>query len=353
MKLSVKHGSFAYKVGTPVLTDLSFDTESGDLLAILGPNGTGKTTLLRCLTDSLHWNQGRSCLDGKDIRTIPARTFWSRVSYVPQAKGAASSLSAEDMILLGRTGRLGLFSAPGKADIERAHELAERLHISYLLEKKCTEMSGGELQMVLIARALAAEPELIILDEPESNLDFRNQLIVLNTISSLSASGMCCIFNTHYPTHALMRANKSLILKKGGGSIFGNTAEVLTETNIQETFGVKTVIGEVETDGNIYQTILPLSLASKDTVPLTAESNTPCIAVISVIFSDINLSERINRTFHDHQNAIIGRMGLPDHGTGMHIITVTMDSQESEVRSLTQSLQILPGVNVKATLAKK
>ena len=118
--------------------------------------------------------------------------------------------------------------------------------------------------MVLIARALAAESEILILDEPESNLDFKNQLIVLDAMSRLAAEGMCCIFNTHYPTHALMRATKSLIVPKQGEAFFGDTAQIVTEENIEKAFGVETVIGEVETRGNQYKSILPLRIAKEE-----------------------------------------------------------------------------------------
>ena len=107
-----------------------------------------------------------------------------------------------------------------------ADQVMERLGILHLKEKKCSEISGGELQMVLIARALASQPRILVLDEPESNLDFKNQLIVLETLSRLAAEGMICLFNTHYPAHALQRAGKSFLLCKDGSSIFGPTREV-------------------------------------------------------------------------------------------------------------------------------
>lgn len=261
MKLTVEKASFSYKHDVPVIKNLSFRAESGELIAILGPNGAGKTTLLRCMMGFLHWNDGRCLIDGEDVQTMPPRKLWQCISYVPQARGAFASLNARDMILLGCTNRIGLFSTPKKKDLEQVEILAGQLGITKLLDKKCTEISGGELQMVLIARALAAKPKLLILDEPESNLDFKNQLIVLDTMSRLASEGICCIFNTHYPTHALMRATKSLILQKGGACIFGDTEEVLTEKNIERAFGVKAVIGEVETSDKIYRSILPLRVA--------------------------------------------------------------------------------------------
>ena len=145
MKLTVENASFGYRPETPVIRELNLTVESGTLAAVLGPNGAGKTTLLRCLMGFLKWKGGRTLLDGVDIRQIPERKLRSRISYVPQAKGGALSLPAEDMISLGRTGKMGLFSAPGEDDRKTVRRIAEDMGIERLLPKKCTEMSGGEL----------------------------------------------------------------------------------------------------------------------------------------------------------------------------------------------------------------
>ncbi len=235
MILRVENGCFAYRGGAEVLRNVNLETASGELTAVLGPNGAGKTTLLRCLLGRLKWTAGRSFITDGDPK---------RISYVPQARGVTSPLSVEDMILLGRTGHMNLFGTPSEHDRETARQAAERLGIDGLLDRRCTEISGGELQMVLIARALAAEPELIVLDEPESNLDFRNQLITLDILTGLKESGICCLFNTHYPEHALTRADRTLLLPKNAEPIFGPTSEVLTEENIAAVFGVDAYIGE-------------------------------------------------------------------------------------------------------------
>ncbi|MGN0335832.1 MAG: ABC transporter ATP-binding protein [Lachnospiraceae bacterium] len=261
MKLSVENGCFSYEAGHQILKDINFSVESGELLAILGPNGAGKTTLLRCIMGFLSWERGRSLLDGEEMHRMSQKKLWQKIGYVPQAKINSSALPVSDMILLGCTNRLNVFETPGEAERTEVEKIAGQLGIHSLLHKKCNEISGGELQMVLIARALAARPKLLVLDEPESNLDFKNQLIVLDTMSGLVSEGMCCIFNTHYPTHALMRADKSLILQKNGEAFFGKTQQIITEENIESAFSVETVIGEVKRHGNIYRSILPLRIS--------------------------------------------------------------------------------------------
>ena len=351
MVLKISNAAFAYKKNQNIINNLNFEAKSGDLIAILGPNGAGKTTLLRCLMGFLKFNTGTSLLDEADIYKLSSKKLWSKVSYVPQAKGNTSSLTAHDMILLGMSSKIGVFSAPTESDKNKATNIAKSLGIEYLLNKKCNQMSGGELQMVLIARALSSDPELLILDEPESNLDFRNQLIVLDTLSALAAKGMCVIFNTHYPEHALTRANKALILHKGGKTVFGETQKIVTEETIREAFGVKTIISEIETPGNVYKSIMPIKLAEKNT-EIKENTSDNAIAVLSVIFSDYNLSSRINEIFTKYADKIIGRMGMPYNKSGVYIINVTVDASINEIEALRHELSILPGINVKATVAE-
>lgn len=352
MQLNVRNISFSYKKNIPVVQNLSFEVNSGDLVAILGPNGAGKTTLLKCIMGFLKLSDGQCLLDGDEINKIPSRRLWNKISYVPQAKSTSSSLSAEEMILLGLTSKIGIFSVPTTKDRNKIRDLAKKLGIENLLCKKCNEISGGELQMVLIARALAADPELLILDEPESNLDFRNQLIVLDTLSALAASGIAVIFNTHYPEHALTRANKSLIIRKNGSSIFGDTTKVVTEENIKSAFGVSAVIRDIETAGNIYKSILPLHISNLDEKDNTSQ-NRSSIGVLSIIFSNYSYGTRINEILSRYGKYVIGRMGMPYSSGGVYIVNVTLDAPISEIESLQQELTIFTGVNVKATISEK
>ena len=179
---------------------------------------------------------------------------------MPQAKQSSLFCTVEEMVLLGRSSRIGAFSAPSKEDFRQARAAIERLGLSHLLGRRCCELSGGEVQMVLIARALSSQPGVLVLDEPESNLDFKNQLLVLDTIEELAKSGLTCIFNTHFPAHALRRANQALMLGHGGKSVCGKTCDVVTEDRISEFFGVRAVIGEMQTPLGVYQDVIPVSI---------------------------------------------------------------------------------------------
>lgn len=261
MKFEVCNGTFYYSENENVFENVCFNVQDGDVLAILGPNGVGKTTLLRCSMGLLKWKKGDTKINDVSIDDIPYRTLWKIIGYVPQAKKAAFSYTADEMVVLGRGAHLGLFEKPHKKDYEIAYEAMHTIGIDYLKGRLCSRMSGGEFQMVLIARALAAEPHILILDEPESNLDYKNQLIILNTISYLSKSkNISCIINTHYPEHAMRIANKSLILKRNRCSTFGETSKIITEKNMKDTFGVNVKIENFSEGGKEYKTVIPISL---------------------------------------------------------------------------------------------
>ena len=166
MIFEVKSGSFGYEKAH-ILNDISFEVQNGEVMSVLGPNGVGKTTLLKCMMGFLKWNRGQTCIDGTPLQQMKSKEIWRRIAYVPQAKGAAFSYSALDMVVLGRSAHVGTFGKPGKEDVSVALQAMEEIGILHLKDKLCTKMSGGELQMVLIARALTVFPEMLVLDEPE------------------------------------------------------------------------------------------------------------------------------------------------------------------------------------------
>ena len=194
MTFCVENGSFSYSNRT-ILQNISFSVSDGEVLCVLGPNGVGKTTLLKCMMGLLKWSSGRTLIDAVPKEQYSQRDLWKRIAYVPQAKGSTFGFTAFDMVLLGRSAHLGTFEQPKAADKQIALHAMEETGILWLKDKLCTEMSGGELQMVLLARALAVQPEMLVFDEPESNLDFKNQLIILDTIYQLAKEKHICANN--------------------------------------------------------------------------------------------------------------------------------------------------------------
>ena len=260
MVFEVRSGCFSYPQ-REVLKDISFSVQSGEILAILGPNGVGKTTLLRCMMGLLAWKSGGTFIDGRPLPEFSMKDLWKQISYVPQAKNSVLALPAKDMVLLGRSAHLGTFQQPGNGDRELSLRAMEQVGILHLAEKNCNQMSGGELQMVLIARALTAHPQILVLDEPESNLDFRNQLIILETIWRLAKEhGISTIVNTHYPEHALKLSDKALLLNRGGVNQYGAASDIINEENMRQAFGVNVSIHDFYVNDTQYSTVVPLSI---------------------------------------------------------------------------------------------
>ena len=271
MSIEVCAGTFAYRGQKPVLQDVSFSVQRGRTLAILGPNGVGKTTLIKCMLGFLPWQSGETRIDGKPLRAYRGRQLWQRVAYVPQARKPAFAYAVQDMVLLGRSPYLGDFATPGSRDREIARQAMEQAGIAHLAGKRCDELSGGELQLVLIARALAAQPRCLVLDEPESGLDLRNQLVVLELISRLCRDqDLTVILNTHYPDHALRVSDEVLLLFPSGATLCGRTQQLLTEDHMQALFGVDIAVLHGQREQRDYSAVIPLEiLKSEEREPWT------------------------------------------------------------------------------------
>ena len=265
MIFEVRNASFGYKKQKNILNNIGFNVEQGEILSILGSNGVGKTTLLKCTRGFNRWKSGATYIDDKKWQDWKIKDIWKRIGYVPQAKKSSFSYTTEEMVLLGRNAHLGLLSQPGKEDKKKAEECLEMIGVEHLRGKLCNEISGGELQMVLVARALATDPELLILDEPESNLDFKNQIIVLDTIKSLCRDRhISSIFNTHYPEHAISVSDKALILYRDGTSSFGDAKSTIIEQKLRRAFDVDVRIRSLDIEGTEYTSVLPIGVINKD-----------------------------------------------------------------------------------------
>lgn len=220
-----------------LLQNINFTVEQSEVISILGANGAGKTTLVKCLLGLLNWTRGQSTLNGKNIKDYKPKEFWSKTAYVPQAKVNSFAYTVEEMVLLGRTPLLGPTEKPHQKDYEMALFCLDQLGIFHLKDKLVSEISGGEYQLALIARALTCQPELLVLDEPESNLDFKNQMIVMEQITKLRATqGISVIMNTHFPEHAINNSDKAIILFPDRTMTFGPTKQTVTEENLSKAF---------------------------------------------------------------------------------------------------------------------
>lgn len=209
-----------------VLEDYSLAVERGSVLAILGANGVGKTTLLNCMVGLRHPDTGRSARNGP-------------VGFVPQLFHSTFAFSVMDIVLMGRARHIGLFGAPRRKDYEVAHRYLDLMNVGHLAERPFNELSGGQRQLVMIAQALSSECEVMILDEPCSALDYKNQSIVINTLRQLNADmGLTIVFTTHAPQHGLEVASHVLLMKDRRSYLHGTVADVLTAENLSRLYEV-------------------------------------------------------------------------------------------------------------------
>jgi iron complex transport system ATP-binding protein len=235
MIISASNLSIGYP-GRLVAEGLSIRVNEGEVLALLGPNGGGKTTLLKTLLGLLPARAGKVLLSGKDISTVSDRERARLIGYVPQVHSGTFAFTVETVVLMGRIAHGSLFARPSARDRDVTWQALERFGIAELAPRPYTEISGGERQLVLLARALAQEPRFIVLDEPTASLDFGNQGKVMREIRALADSGLGVLFTTHDPNHALRAAHRAYLLRAGECLADGPVAETLTGERLQALY---------------------------------------------------------------------------------------------------------------------
>ncbi|OIQ08056.1 putative ABC transporter ATP-binding protein [Moorella thermoacetica] len=248
MKLELQGVASGYGHRT-LIRGISLAVTDGEVLCLLGPNGSGKTTLFKTILGLIRLQGGQILLDGEDISRWSRARLARVMGYIPQAHNPPFPYRVLDVVLMGRTAHLGPMAAPGREDVAIARRAIATLNISHLENRIYTEISGGERQLVLIARALAQEPRLLIMDEPTSALDFGNQLLVLSYIKRLAQMGLAIIMASHFPDHALLYASKVMLLKKGQVYSLGRPEEMVTEENLKSLYGVDVKIIRAELPG--------------------------------------------------------------------------------------------------------
>ena len=219
--------------------DVTFALAPGETLAVLGGNGAGKTTLFRTLLGLLPAQEGSVLVGGDPVARLTPGERARRLAYVPQQHVPAFGFSVLDAVLMGRASRLSAFARPGAADESAAFAALDRLGVAALATRPVTELSGGERQLVLVARALAQEAPVLILDEPTASLDFGNRARVLGEIDRLRAGGMTIMFSTHEPDHALAHADRALLLVRGRPLVLDTVERALTAANIETLYDTR------------------------------------------------------------------------------------------------------------------
>lgn len=247
MSMHVENLCFSYG-SRQVLKGISFDAKPGELISVLGPNGVGKSTLFRCMLGLLPPSKGNVVIGGRNIREMTAADLSKSVAYIPQSHHPVFNFSVFDMVLMGTTAQLGRFAAPGKQQEYLAEAALERVGITHLRDRGCGNISGGERQLVLIARAIAQQAKILVMDEPSANLDFGNKMRVMQIVKDLTGDGYTIIQSTHDPDQAYLYSDKILALHGGTVCGWGTPKDTISNSLISTLYGVDVEVCKIRND---------------------------------------------------------------------------------------------------------
>ncbi len=242
MKLEIQDMSLSYN-HLPVVKGLSFQLQPGELVGLIGPNGCGKTSIIKAISRILALRSGRITLDGKEMQRFSRSELARRVGVVPQNPYLPDTFTVNEVVLLGRNPHLGFLRGEGSRDFAIAWQAMERTGVAPLAERRMSELSGGEKQRVTIARVLAQEPQIILLDEPTANLDINHQIEILHLIKGLcQEKKLAVLIAIHDLNLAAQYCDRLLLISRGQLHSEGTPREVITASNIREVYGVESII---------------------------------------------------------------------------------------------------------------
>jgi len=245
--LRVESGTFSFGDAV-IFNGVDLTVSKGETLCLLGPNGCGKTTLIDCILGFYKLDQGRIMIDDKPVNTLSPKQIAQMIAYVPQKHGRHFSFSVLDVLLMGRAPYTTFYGSPDASDIRRAENILDSLGLSHLKHRDYTRLSGGETQLVMIMRALIQETQVIVMDEPTAHLDFKHELIVLETIVRLiKERGLTLVMATHFPNHAFYFENQGIpvqvaFMNQQRVNSAGPPSRALTEKNLESFYHVKTCV---------------------------------------------------------------------------------------------------------------
>lgn len=245
--------------GKEVLKGLDCALDAGEVLCIVGPNGCGKTTAFRTILGSLRPTAGSVLLDGQPLDALPARLRAKRVAYIPQNHTPVFGFTVQEVVLMGRTSHFAAWQTPGRADRRAALDALEQMGLLALAGQSYLTLSGGQRQMVLIARAIAQAARLLIMDEPGASLDYANQQRLLDVVRALAARGYGVVMSTHNPEHPFAVAHKALLMEDGQAVAFGPPAAALTAQTLERAYGIPMdVLSATDRTGRTHTFCVPV-----------------------------------------------------------------------------------------------
>ncbi len=236
--IEVRGAAFGYGDRT-LFSSIDLDVFAGEVLTILGPNGCGKSTLLRCIGGALTVAAGTVRMGNQDLSALAPGARARRIGFLFQDHTPTFPFTVLDVVSMGRTPHMSIFGMPSPRDITLVEEALDAVDIRHLENRRYTELSGGERQLVLLARTLAQQPEVILLDEPTAHLDVRNQVLCLRTIGALAAQGRSMVMTTHDPNHAFLYPGRVVLMRPDGSLLTGPASDILTDTALSTVYGTQ------------------------------------------------------------------------------------------------------------------
>ena len=256
MRLEVKDLSFSYG-DNKVLNNVYFSSSGGEAIAVLGPNGVGKSTFFKCILGFLPIRKGKIEIEGKDVSIMKGKELSKYIAYIPQSSSPVFNHTVLDSVAMGMNNQIGLFSTPGEKEREKAAAALDRLGILKLKDRGCLNISGGERQLMLIARAMVQDARIIVMDEPTSSLDYGNSYRVMETIMSLSKDGYTILFSTHDPDAAMRYSDRVIAFYKGEIIRDGKPSTVLNTDVLSTLYSINVAIRNVRVREKEYSVCIP------------------------------------------------------------------------------------------------
>ena len=247
MSIEIRNLDFSYGAHR-VLHGITLDIPDGTLVNVLGPNGVGKSTLFRCILGLNAGYSGSVMVNGKDMKSLSVRERAREIAYIPQSHAPVYDYEVLDVVLMSTGADLGMLRTPGPRHRRRAYDALERVGIGHLAQRTYTQISGGEQQLVMIARAIAQQARTIIMDEPTSALDYGNTVRVLSCVRQLAREGMSIVQSTHQPDQAFLYSDKTLVINGGRVFAYGDPKVVITKELVSELYGVDVEVNSLYGD---------------------------------------------------------------------------------------------------------
>jgi iron complex transport system ATP-binding protein len=235
--VEVRGAAFSY-ADRPIFQGLDLDVFRGEVLTVLGPNGCGKSTLLRCIGGALTLQEGSIRIGGADLKALDPAARARKIGFLFQDHVPSFPFTVLDVAVMGRTPHLSFFGAPSSKDVAIAIEALDRVGMLHLKDRPYTDLSGGERQLVLLSRTLVQRPEIVLLDEPTSHLDFKNQVQCLRAVGGLAAKGVTMIMTTHDPNHAFLFPGRAVLMSRGESLAAGPAADIITGAALSAAYGI-------------------------------------------------------------------------------------------------------------------